>query len=237
MPSRFRFRSIPFIAALAVAAAGIALGQWQTRRALEKEGIEAKLVERSSAPSLQLTSALQTVDEIEYRRITVRGQFLGGWNIYLDNRPYQGRAGFYLLTPLKIEGSDLYLLVARGWLPRDPIDRSKLPQIATPAGTVQVAGIARRNVGHVMELGQASALRPDAIVQNLEPADLARAAGIRLQPFIIEQTDRMQDGLVRDWPRPSSGADRHRGYAFQWYALAVLALVFFIVTGFRRGTK
>ena len=31
------------------------------------------------------------------------------------------------------------------------------------------------------------------------------------------------DGLVRDWPDPGSGVEKHLGYAFQWYALAVLA--------------
>ena len=28
--------------------------------------------------------------------------------------------------------------------------------------------------------------------------------------------------LVRQWPDPGSGVDKHLGYAFQWYALAVL---------------
>jgi cytochrome oxidase assembly protein ShyY1 len=26
----------------------------------------------------------------------------------------------------------------------------------------------------------------------------------------------------------------HQGYAFQWYALAVMALLFFVITGFKR---
>jgi cytochrome oxidase assembly protein ShyY1 len=80
-------------------------------------------------------------------------------------------------------------------------------------------------------------LKPGAIVQNAEIADIGRAAGIALQPFVVEQTSDAADGLVRDWPRPSSGADKHRGYAFQWYALAATALLFFVVTGFRRGKK
>jgi cytochrome oxidase assembly protein ShyY1 len=42
---------------------------------------------------------------------------------------------------------------------------------------------------------------------------------------------------MRDWPVPSSGIDTHRGYAFQWYALAAAAFLFFIVTGFRRASK
>jgi cytochrome oxidase assembly protein ShyY1 len=233
----FRFRWIPFIAALCVAALGFALGQWQTRRALEKEAIEARMIDRASAPPLILSSALQHPDDIEFRRVRASGEFMQDWHVYLDNRPHAGVAGFHLLTPFKPAGSDSYVLIARGWLPRDPVERTRIPQVATPAGTVQVEGVARRNTGRVLQLGDAAPLRPGAIVQNVEIEALARAAGIRLQPFIIEQGGDMDDGLVRDWPRPSSGAEKHRGYAFQWYALALMALVFFVVTGFRRGTR
>ena len=42
---------------------------------------------------------------------------------------------------------------------------------------------------------------------------------------------------ARDWPLPSAGVDKHRGYAFQWYALAATAFLFFLVTGFRRASR
>jgi cytochrome oxidase assembly protein ShyY1 len=74
-------------------------------------------------------------------------------------------------------------------------------------------------------------------VQNLDIPEFAQASGLSLQPFIIEQSTDVRDGLTRDWPRPSTGVDKHRGYAFQWYALAATALIFFIVTGFRSGRK
>jgi surfeit locus 1 family protein len=41
--------------------------------------------------------------------------------------------------------------------------------------------------------------------------------------------------MVRDWPAPSLGVEKHQGYAFQWYALSAMALIFFVVNGFRRG--
>ena len=102
---------------------------------------------------------------------------------------------------------------------------------------MKVEGLARRSVGQVMALGQEAPLVPGAIVQNLAIADIARASGHTLQTFIIEQTNDSGDTLVRDWPLPSTGVDKHRGYAFQWYALAATALLFFLVTGFRRASK
>jgi surfeit locus 1 family protein len=237
---KFRFRWIPFIATVVAVALGIALGQWQTRRAAEKEQIETKLSERQSAPPLAIgvqPRAARDVDELEYRRVVVRGEFVRDRPIYLDNRPYQGVPGFYVLTPLKIAGSDLHVLVARGWTRRDPVDRTKVMAPAPPAGVVDIEGVVKRNAGHVMQLGRPEPLRPGAIVQNLDIAEFAQSSKLAMQPFVIEQLTDTRDQLVRDWPRPSAGVDKHRGYAFQWYALAATAFLFFIVTGFRSGRK
>ncbi|WP_308601797.1 SURF1 family cytochrome oxidase biogenesis protein [Massilia sp. Dwa41.01b] len=74
-------------------------------------------------------------------------------------------------------------------------------------------------------------------MQNLAVDEVARASGLALLPFFVQQTGPGQPGetLVRDWPLPASGVDKHRGYAFQWYALAAMAALFFVITGFRSG--
>lgn len=237
MPVKFRFRWVPFIAAFLVVAIGVALGQWQTRRALDKETIEARFSARESEPPFHLTGEPRALDDLEYRRVTVRGQFVRDWAVYLDNRPYSGAAGFHVLMPLKIVGSDMYVLIKRGWARRDVSDRTKLPPIATPDGQVEVEGVVRRDAGRVLQLGDPEPLRSNAIVQNVDIAAFRRVSNWQMQPFVIEQTNDLKDGLVRDWPRPSTGVAKHRGYAFQWYALAATALIFFVVTGFRRGSK
>jgi surfeit locus 1 family protein len=237
MRIRFRFRWIPFLAASIVIAIGLALGQWQMHRAAYKVAIEAKLTARGSEAPIVLDSNFVNVDNAEYRHVLVSGEFVEGWPIYLENRPYNGVAGFYLLMPLKIAGSDVHVLVARGWLPRDPVDRSKLPVLTTPTGIVKIEGIARRNPGHLMQLGQGNPVRPNAILQNVEVAEVAAASKLPMQPILIEQSNDLHDGLVRDWPRPSSGIEKHYGYAVQWYGLALTAFIFFVVTGFRRESK
>jgi surfeit locus 1 family protein len=237
MPIRFRFRLIPFVVTVLLVALGITLGQWQTRRGDQKQAIESKLLQREAGPTVKFGDALQGVDQLEYRRLAIRGEFIAAWPVYLDNRPLNGVAGFYLLMPFKISASDSYVLVARGWLPRDPSDRSKLPSYPTPTGVVEIEGLVRRDFGHVLQLGDAAALRPQAIVQNLGISEFAAASQFKLQPFVIEQIGNTEDHLLRDWPRPSLGIEKHRGYTFQWYALAVMACIFFVVTGCRRGSE
>jgi surfeit locus 1 family protein len=237
MRIRFRFRWIPFLAASIVIAIGLALGQWQMHRAAYKEAIEAKLTARGAEAPITLDSTPVNVDQVEYRRVLVTGEFIDGWPIYMENRPDKGVAGFYLLMPLKIAGSHLHVLVARGWLPRDAADRSKLPATKTPTGIVKIEGIVRRNPGHLMQLGQGSPVRPNAILQNVEVAEVAKASKLPMQPILVEQSNDLHDGLLRDWPRPSSGIEKHYGYAVQWFGLALTAFIFFVVTGFRRESN
>ncbi len=236
----FRFRLLPFIAMLVVVAIGVSLGQWQLRRAAAKEAIEHRMKERRKAPPLRLDGAAASAndaDALEFRQVAVRGEFLPGWTIYLDNRPYEGKPGFHVITPLKIAGSSRHILVARGWIARDVADRSRIPEIATPAGSGEVTGSVRRHAGRLLQLGQAAPLKSGAIVQNLDVAEMAQASGLEMEPFIVEQNSDSNDGLVRAWPLPSQGIDRHLGYAFQWFALAATAFLFFVVTGFKRASN
>lgn len=240
----FRFRLLPFLAMLVVAAIGISLGQWQLRRAAEKEAIEQRMQEREKAPPLRLEgigASAADADALEFRQVAMRGEFLPDWTIYLDNRPHQGKPGFHVITPLKIAGSSRHILVLRGWVARDLSDRSRIPQVATPAGLVDVTGTVRTHASRLLQLGRPAPLKPGAIVQNLDAAQFAQASGLAVEPFIVEQTSGSGDGrgdeLVRDWPRPSLGMDRHLGYAFQWFALAGTALLFFVVTGFKRASN
>ena len=232
---RFRFRPVPFIATLLLVALGIALGRWQDGRAFDKAQRQAMLAERGKAAALVLGAAHQRPDAVEYRRVRATGTWVPDWAIYLDNRPQQGRAGFYVLMPLRLAGSDMHVLVARGWMPRDPAQRDRIAPYPTPAGQVTVEGTAVASMGMVMQLGEPPSIGPGAILQNLAPDAFALASGLKVQPFFVQQEGGAADVLVRDWPAPSLGIDKHKGYAFQWYALAAMALAFFVITGFRSG--
>jgi cytochrome oxidase assembly protein ShyY1 len=240
MRLRFRFRTIPFFATLILVLLGIALGNWQTRRALEKTALQARLEQGMAAAPLALAGGPVDPARVEFHRVIVTGEFVPGWPVFLDNRPQQGRSGFVLLMPFKIAGAaNKYVLVARGWLPRNSAEHDRLPPYATPTGRVTLEGRAVRQLARVMQLGTPAPLKPNAIVQNTGPAEVARASGLDLLPVVVEQTGPTLPGeaLVRNWPAPSLDIDRHKGYAVQWYALALMAFLFFVITGFRSGRR
>ena len=237
MQLTFRFRWIPFIAAIVVAAVGISLGNWQERRAAQKTEAQQQVAARAALPPLQASDLPAGSRPEEFRRIIADGEFIADWPLYLENRPLNGRAGFYLLMPFRLAGSDQLVLVQRGWFPRDAHDRTRIPAIPTPSGRLQISGRVRSDAGQVMQLGQSPAPSAGAILQNLDLPRFAAASKLPAHAFIIEQSSDLQDGLSRDWPQPGFGIDTHHGYAFQWYGLAAAAILFFLITGFKRASK
>ena len=231
MRLRFRFRTIPLLATVVLVALGIALGNWQVRRAAEKTALQARLTQRAAMAPLALDGKPVDPAAIEYRHVIVTGEFVPNWPLFLDNRPLEGRSGFVLLMPFRIAESGAVVLVARGWLPRDPA------HVDTPAGRTSIEGVAVLHPARVMELGKAPPPTPGAIVQNVDAAAFAQASGLRTLPVLVEQTSPDGTAPIRTWPAPAVDVDRHKGYAFQWYALAAMAFLFFVITGFRSGPK
>jgi surfeit locus 1 family protein len=233
MRFQFKFTWIPFVAMLIVVVSGIALGRWQTGRAEQKLAVQSMMEARQHQTPIALNGLMH--DIAPYTRVTATGRFDAAGPIYLDNRPYQGQAGFYVVMPFTFANSDQTVMVLRGWLPRDPAERTRIAPYLTPEGDVQIEGVIKSDAGQVMALGEPESPIAGAIVQNLTLSRIADERHLSLMPYVFMQTQGDKDGLIRDWPAPEMGADKHRGYALQWYALALTAFIFYIVTGFKRA--
>jgi surfeit locus 1 family protein len=234
MPGNRSFRPaiLPGVAALAAIALTVALGNWQTRRAEEKLALGQALDTAARRAVLALPPEPVDAQAYAFSRASARGEYSARHTILLDNKVLRGVAGYQVLTPLKIAGGDRYVLVNRGWVAAGP-RRDSLPQVQTPAGVQTVEGIAVVPSGHVLEL---SANTEQGIVwQNLALARYEKWSGLKLQPVLLQQTSDAADGLARLWDRPDTGADKHRGYAFQWYALAATILIAYVALSFKRA--
>lgn len=217
---------VVLVAALAGALLTARLGVWQLSRASQKEGVQAALDARGSAPPLaqaELAADPATAGEQHYRRITLRGRWVGGRTIFLDNRPMAGRAGFYVLTPLQLGDGVDAVLVQRGWVPRDGADRTRIPSVVTPQGEVAVEGRIAPPPSRLYALGAETG---GTIRQNLDLDGFSAETGLRLRPLSVQMMAGVAgsppDGLLREWPAPAYGVHKHYGYAFQWFALAAL---------------
>jgi surfeit locus 1 family protein len=218
---------VVLIAALLAGALTARLGLWQLDRAAQKVSLQAALDAQAQRPALS-NAELAGADQL-HRRVALRGTWIAERTVWLDNRPMDGRVGFFVVTPLRLAGRDDTVLVQRGWAPRHAAERNRLPPLVTPAGEVEVIGRLAASPSRLYELGEGST---GAIRQNLDPAAFGAEAGLKLLPLTVVQTDAnpssIDDGLLRHWPAPELGLHKHYGYAFQWFALCALILVLYV---------
>ncbi|MEP6791418.1 MAG: SURF1 family protein [Ramlibacter sp.] len=215
------------MAALLGMAAMLSLGFWQLSRAAQKEALQAAISERKSLPALANGTflAIKNVADAAYSPVLLRGRWLPEHTVYLDNRQMQGKAGFYVLTPLALE-EGVVVVVQRGWVQRDFAQRDRLPAIETPQGTVQVAGRIAPPPAKLYEFSGSSA---GVIRQNLDLGEFSAQTRLLLrQDLSVQQMGTASEGLLRDWPEVGSGVEKHYGYAFQWFALAALIAFLYV---------
>jgi surfeit locus 1 family protein len=224
-PDRSRRRAVIVLVAAAVVVAGTArLGVWQLDRAAQKEALQQSLDTRSQLPAVEAAMLADTAEaaaDQHYRRTVVRGHWVSAATVFLDNRQMDARQGFFVVTPLRLSEAPGVVLVQRGWVPRDLLDRIKVPSLPDAPGEVTVIGHIAPPPGRLYDfVGAASGV----IRQNLDIPAFAQEFSLPLKPLSIVQDAEgaPQDGLLRQWPRPDLGIQRHYGYAFQWFALCAL---------------
>ena len=229
---RFRPGFAPTLLAIAGLALLVSLGNWQMRRADEKLARQALFDTRQTA-TLALPAKKVVAEQYEWARISARGEFVAAKTVLLDNKVAHGRAGYQVVTPLRLEGGQIALLVNRGWVAAGS-RREVLPAIETPAGLQQLEGIAVVPTARFVELGKDAAAADGRVWQNLTLERAGASTGLDLQPVVMQQTNDTKDGLERAWEPPNLGADKHRSYALQWYSIAVLILVLYVLLNFRK---
>lgn len=218
------------VASLIGLATTASLGAWQLRRADQKIAWQRTLADNAARPLLTASAWPVVRPGVPAatpwpigRPVRLRGRWVPEQGVYLDNRQMHGRVGFYLVMPLRLEGRPDAVLVQRGWVPRDAADRTRLPSVVTPVGSVEVVGRMAPPPARLFEFVASTA---GTIRQNLDPATFALETGLALQPGSVQQLDRSgagrEAGLTRDWPEPTVDVQKHYGYAFQWFAMCAL---------------
>lgn len=219
---RFAIVTIAAILGVAITAR---LGAWQLSRAAEKVALQTALDTRGHLAPLgnaDLARETRRADGQHYRPAVLRGQWVGGHTVFLENRQMNGRPGFFVVTPLRLDGRGDAVLVQRGWAPRDIRDRTLLPRVDEPAGTIEVHGLIAPPPSRLFEF---SATQGGAIRQNLDLAAFSAELHLPLASVSVQQSDSAAtagDALLRQWPHPAVDVHKHYGYAFQWFAMSAL---------------
>ncbi len=219
------------LAAVLAALVTTSMGMWQLDRASQKEAvIMARQAMQAMAP-LDLSSMGGANDSeanrqgMIYRKVVLRGQWLAKNTVYLDNRQMRGRPGFYVVTPFKLADSNAMVLVQRGWVARDAQQHDRVPEIPTPTQEQLIEGVLAPWPSRMFELDGSGV---GQIRQNLDLAAYTQETGLPLLEISVQQTAPTEPALLREWPQPASGVEKHYGYAFQWFGLTALIAFLYV---------
>jgi surfeit locus 1 family protein len=216
---------------LPLAALFIWLGQWQLDRKQQKEQMMGLY---ESAPELEYAQA----DKLNqpYARIQLTGRYDPNWQLLLDNKVLNGRAGVHVLTLFR-PAYGKPILVNRGWLPLGP-DRSIFPEIPTPTGDIHISGMLINPAEDGVRIGEPEKLHGVSerrLVTYLAMSEVSTAFNGNVSQHLVQLDATDESGFAgRDWQPTVMLPAQHGAYAVQWFSLAVAILIIWFTLSWKR---
>ena len=203
------------------------LGLWQLNVARDKGRTEA-IKAAPSRPVAALTTVVQPNASFppdgSGRRVTATGRYDAAEQVLVTPRLLHGRKGYWVVTPLVVDGTGGRLAVVRGFV-TDPA-RATRPT----TGPVTVTG----SLAPAEAPADAAASLPEGQLGSVDLADLANRWDGRIYNAFVFATAERPDvtsatgpGIVRVPPPAPVGAGlalRNAAYAVQWWIFALFAL-------------
>ena len=212
----------------------LSLGFWQLDRADQKRALLAEYQAGTTTALLRLDANLSSVEGLQYQSASVSGRYDAAHQFLLDNRTHNGMAGYEVLTPLKLTGAAVGVLVNRGWVPLGG-SREYLPAVAVGGGERSVTGRIRDVSEKGFSLGREQARTgwPYRILR-VDIAAPEHELGYPLLPLVLLLDPAQPDGYARDWHPLTFGPERNVGYAVQWFSLATTLLIIYVAVNLKK---
>ena len=196
----------------------LSLGIWQIDRGYAKKALENTFSQRQSLPVETNPGKLNK--NLYYRNIQISGVF-GKNNFFVDNKIFNGNAGYVVFSPFTLVGSKV-LIVSRGWIASD--QRDSLPKLSLPQKKLKIDGMIRPFSKDFVLEDQANKVGNDFIIQGLNKELMEDLSGSKFLPYIFELSALSNLSLEPIWQPTSLKSTRHFGYAIQWFALSLVVL-------------
>lgn len=225
----FHPRLAPTLFTLTAVLLCLGLGVWQMQRLHWKEGLILQRQAALKAPPIAPPPSLAQARALEFHPVFVSGVLLWNKEALLHAVGRQGGAGFKTITPLR-EADGRIVLINRGFVPTKMLPMVKRTE-SRFAGTALHTGLLRLPPSH----------KPNWFIPDNQPKDgqwfwldlpaIAAAEGLdNVEPFYIDA-----DAVPRPECMPLACAtppplpNNHLQYAITWFALAVAAVVIYVL--------
>lgn len=209
----------------------LSLGFWQLDRADEKAELMSRVEERRAEPPITLPMAMRLpANDLADRRLTLTTTFIEDQYVLLDNRLRSGRFGYEVVAFALV--GELLVPLNLGWIPGDA-SRMRIPKPELPVGQHEVQGRIYQPTGKAFMLGDNPFPSPlPGVVQQLTLKDwqgvLDDALSRPVVPFEIRVVSNDPVAFTADWAVVNQTPEKHRGYALQWFTMALALAIAFI---------
>ncbi|NOZ11681.1 MAG: SURF1 family protein [Gammaproteobacteria bacterium] len=218
----------------------VGLGVWQLYRAEQKERLQDRYADRRLAPALLIDPDSVGNEDLDFRKLRMHGHFDIRKQFYLSNKLYEHRLGYHVIAPFRFRGSNTAVLVNLGWVPHRSTDPSVLPSVVIPQTQMELVGSVYRPIHNRFVAAEPTVRRElwPLLWPQMNIQYFANRVSYQVLPYIVRLDPKQPTvGFVRQWPRPQLRPERNRGYAFQWFAMALAVAVTYVVLGLRRRRK
>jgi surfeit locus 1 family protein len=213
----------------------IKLGFWQYDKAQQKQLLQAQLDKGLDESLVELPDTITDPDAWRYRRVKFSGTYDAQYQVLLDNQVDDTVAGYHVITPVKVEGSNQHVLVNRGWVP-GPRDRT-VPVVEVPKGKQEIVGdiVFPPATYFTLEAPQTNDGSWQAVWQNMDIQRYMKLVPFQVPAYVVRlDPNSSAGGFVRNWPIPGARITTHLGYAYQWFGFALTLLIIYIVLNIKK---
>jgi surfeit locus 1 family protein len=211
----------------------VVLAMWQLDRAEYKSAIVEKHKQQLAQPA-QNFDARDDLADVEFRRLIVRGEYDLEHSFYVDNKLHRGVAGYLVLTPFKLEGSEQIILIDRGWVAIGE-SRQTLPGLRPAKIESPVVGVASFPDGSGFRMGDLSLSGQwPLVIPYIDIEALQAQFSPQLLPLVLRLAPDQPGHYIRAWKPVWADPEKSRAYAVQWFAFALIALTLFLVLNLRK---
>lgn len=238
--ARYRFKPKlgMTIATVVVMAICIQLGFWQYNKAQQKIALQQQIEQGLAVQPVRLPEVVDDVENWRYKRVQFEGEYIPKYQILLDNRVNDNVVGYHVLTPMKVDGSQAYVFVNRGWI-AGSLNR-EVPVVETPVGKQTLQGDIDFPLKKVFTLeGPAVKNKTwQSVWQHMNMQRYQDAVPFEVKPYIVRlEAGSEGGGFRRNWPIPKDRITVHLGYAYQWFGFALTLFVIYIVLNLKSVNK
>lgn len=201
----------------------LSLGFWQLDRAEEKRQLQQLFAKRESAGPISVEMANPETD-LRFQPVSLQGQYIEGRDVLLDNRIFQGRFGYEVVSPFRLAGKKAIVWVNRGWVEGDKSRRS-LPVISYPQGVMNLSGEIHVPQGQLLILAHEEQQNWPRVMQSLDIDALKDAFEEPVFPYSVRLRAFNPGSFEPSWVVVNIQPEKHTGYAVQWFAMSLTAIL------------